>query len=91
MTNFDFYKYLNLGEKKVLKMRIKNQDDPIFVFRVSQSVVQAYQPAKTPITKINLDVVKNISLYKQDKEDEENYYVLRVEPEEVEQFELVEI
>lgn len=91
MTHFNFYKYLNLRENEVLKMKLKNKDKLIFVSRVSQSVVQAYQPANTPITKINLDVVKNISLYKQDKEDEENYYMLRVEPEEVEQFELVEI
>lgn len=71
-------------------MKVTGHDECFFVRRVSQSVLQSYQPTDTPITKINLEVIKDIDLYKHDK-DENNYYEIRVEPEEVEQYELIEI
>lgn len=91
MTNFNFYDYQNLKDNQVLKMKLKGRAEFIFVRRVSRSVLQSYQPAHTPITKINLDTIKDFELYKSDKHNEENYFEIRVEPEEVEQFELIEL
>ncbi len=90
MTNFNFYDYQKLPDNQVLKMKVKGLEDFIFVHRVSRSVLQPYQPAHTPISKINLEVIKDIDIYKQDKHHHENRYELTVEPEEVEQFELIE-
>jgi len=92
MSNFNYYKYETLGDNQVLKIKLKDTEDWIFVASVTRRVLQAYQPAHTPITKINLKVIKNLELYKQSKdEDYDNHYELGVEPEEIEQFELLNI
>lgn len=89
MTNFNFYDYQRLKDNQVLKMKLKGQDESFFVSRVYKDVLQAFQTTYTPITKINLDVIKDLDLYKKDKENDENSYQLSIEPEEVEQVEVV--
>ena len=91
MTKFNIYDYLNLKDNQVLKLKIKGREEPFFVTYVSRSVVQAYQPEFTPITKINLDVVKSLEAHKADKNDYDNKFKTKVEPEEIEDFELIEI
>lgn len=91
MTYFNFSDYLYLKDHQVLRMKLKGKDEIIYVHRVSQDIIQSYQPAHTPITKINLDVIRVLDLHKQDKQDYENHYELKVEPNEVEEFELIEI
>jgi hypothetical protein len=48
-------------------------------------------PAFTPITKINLKIIKDLDLYKHDQENDNNLKELRIEPEEVEQYELLDL
>lgn len=91
MERFNFHNYEYISDNKILKIKLADSQDWIFVSRVSRSVLQSFQPALTPITKINLQVVKSIELYKQNREEYNNQYELRVEPEEVKNFELIEI
>ena len=91
MINFDFYKYLNLKDNQVLKIKLKSKDDWLFVKRVSKSMIQSNQPAHTPITKINFEVIKDLDLYKRNKHDEDNLNEIMAEPEEVEQVEIIEV
>lgn len=91
MGSFNFNDYLYLNPNQLLKIKLRERDEWIFVSSVSRSVLQGFQPAFTPILKINLKIVKDLALHKQDKNDYENYYEISVEPEEVEEFELLEL
>ena len=91
MKKFDFQDYLILNDNQLLKLKLKGQAEWIWVCRTWQSVLQSFQPDCTPISKINLEVVKDLTLYKVDKNDYENHFEISVEPKEIEEFELVEV
>ncbi|QNF34326.1 hypothetical protein HUW51_16945 [Adhaeribacter swui] len=91
MTKFNYVNFLNLEKDQVLKLKLIELDDWIYVRRVSKSLFKPAQPTFTPTTKINLDVIKDLDLYKEDINDLDNRYELKVEPEEVEQYELINI
>jgi hypothetical protein len=91
MKRFNVHEFRIIPENKVLKIKLKEITNFISVVKVSKRVLQAYQPASTPITKITLKVVQNIEAYKSDKEDYDDFYEIEVEPEEIEAYELVEL
>lgn len=91
MTRFNFHNYEHMPEGKILRIKLNVSDDLLHVINVSRSVLQSYQPGFTPITKINLTVIKDLDIYKTDKDDYENLYELKAEPEEIELYELIDL
>jgi hypothetical protein len=87
--HFDFLDYLHLNDNQILKMKLKGRDEWIFVRRVSQEVLQPFQIEATEITKINLEVIKDIELFRLKRDDYDSYFEIRVEPEEIEDYELI--
>ena len=91
MTEFNFNDYQYLADNQILKIKLRDQEQWLLVKSASKSVLQPFQTDFTPITKINLDIIKDLGRYKQDKDDEDNFHTIMVEPEDVVQFEVVEI
>lgn len=88
---FDFLDYQYLNDNQILKMKLKGRDEWLFVRRVSQEVIQPFQIESTEITKINLEVIKDMELFRLKIDNYDNYFEIRVEPEEIEDYELIEL
>jgi hypothetical protein len=81
MKKFNPYDFKKLKHNQVLKIKIKTNDEWLYIKYASELVLQSYQPAHTPINKYHFEVIKDIDLYFRDIEDEDNYLFLAVERE----------
>jgi hypothetical protein len=79
MKNFNHYNFKNLPNNQVLKIKLKTNDEWLYVKHVSKLVLQAFQPYFTPIKTYHLELIKDLELYSTDVEDDHNYYFLSVE------------
>lgn len=91
MANFNYNDFLNLHINQVLKMKLKGHEGWIFVQRIWRDPVQPYQPEYKPVTKITLDVIENVDKYWINIDAKENIYQLNIEPEEIEEFNVIEL
>ena len=91
MARFNFHDYEELPEGKLLRIKLKDSDEWLYVVDVSRSALQAYLPGFTTVTKINFKVIKDQNAYKENPDEFDNFYEVKAQPEEVVQYELVEI
>jgi len=63
----------------ILQVSIAGKNEKYFVARVAQQVLQAYQPAFTPVTTVELSVIKDLEAFKEDPTDRSNLEILTVE------------
>lgn len=90
MAIFNFHDYEGLKDNQVLKIKLKGKEEWNFVSHVSKDFIQSNQVNFTPITKINLQIVNEIELYKEDKEEYDNYSKITLDPGDIVEFELIE-
>ena len=91
MAHFNFRDYLDLQDNQVLRLKIDNQKEDLFIKKVSTRVLQAYQADFTPINSIMLNVLNDFELYKIGQHTDKDSYILEIEPSTVTEFELIEI
>jgi len=89
MKSIESYVYHDLKENEVLKVKLQGNEDFMYVKNVSQQVLQPYQPAWTPITDIDLLIIKDFEKYKSNPSDYDDFEELKISPEKVTQFELI--
>ncbi len=90
METINLKEYFKLKANQILKLSIEGQDEFLFVKNVNKRVLQAFQPAWTPIETYTLTVLKNFELSDFNFENENDFYYLEIEPEKIKEFELLE-
>jgi hypothetical protein len=83
MKDFNHFDFKNLPHNRILKIKLKTKVEWLNVKYVSKPVLQSFQPDFTPKTRYHLEVIKDIELYSRDVEDDDNYYLLTAELEDI--------
>ncbi|MGE0931061.1 hypothetical protein [Peijinzhouia sedimentorum] len=63
----------------ILQVSIAGRNEKYLVAKVSQQVLQAFQYAFTPISTVELSVIKDLEAFKEDSTDRSNLEILTVE------------
>ena len=91
MESIESYVYRDLKENEVLRVMLQGNKAFIYVKNVSRQVLQAYQPAWTPITDIDLLVISDLEMYKTNPANYNDFQEMKISPEQVVQFDLVSL
>lgn len=87
MEDLTFKNYLG----SIVKVKLKDEDDFLIGKIIGAGGMQSFQPSYTSGNSADLEVIKDIALYKTDPEDIDNTYVKQIHREDVEIIEIINI